>query len=106
MMHEGSEPARQGPWRLDFPPLARQPGVAWQELDGAAVLHDPGTGATHHLNGTALAVWRACDGRTDAAGIARQLAEEYAVEPATAEADVEELLVLFAEADLVTDACP
>jgi pyrroloquinoline quinone biosynthesis protein D len=106
MMQEFSGPSRHWSRQLCFPPLVRHPGVAWQELDGEAVLHDPHTGATHHLNGTALEVWRACDGRSDAAAIAERLAEHYAVSLAQAQADVEELLVMLAEADLVTEATP
>ncbi len=52
---------------------ARSEQIIWEELDGAALLVNPATGARWTLNATAAALWKLCDGRTSAE-IARLLA--------------------------------
>jgi hypothetical protein len=90
--------------RLDFPLMRRRPTVTWQELDGEAVLHDITTGGTHHLNGTAHLVWKSLDGERDATSIAADMAAQFAVCVHTAQSDVEELLVILADAGLIEEA--
>jgi PqqD family protein of HPr-rel-A system len=80
------------------------PEVVEDELDGQAILYDRKSGDTHRLNETALAVWRRCDGRTTIRSIARHLSNDYDVAADTALDDVEQLILLLAEARLLMPA--
>ena len=87
-------------------PRARD-DVVVEELDGELVFGDPRSGMTYHLNETAYAVWRRCDGRTTTREIATALTNDYEVEFDQALDDTEQLLVFFGEAGLTlheTDA--
>jgi PqqD family protein of HPr-rel-A system len=84
-----------------FPVPARRGEVQEHELDGEAVLFDPASGRAFHLNETALAVWRQCDGQSTAADIAAQLSRLYDVRLDVAEDHVEQLLVSFGESQLL-----
>lgn len=79
----------------------RRENVVENELDGEAILFNPANGATHRLNETALAVWRQCDGRRSTRQMAEFLIDAYEVDPDIALQDVEQLVVVFAEADLL-----
>ncbi len=80
---------------------AQRAGLIEQTLDGEAVLYDCVTGQTHRMNETALAVWRACDGRQTTHDVADQLANVYAAPADVLLDDVEQLITAFARADLV-----
>ncbi len=80
-------------------PSARD-DVVVEELDGEFVFGDPVSGKTYHLNETAYAVWRHCDGRTTTREIATALTVEYDVEFDRALDDTEQLVVFLAEAGL------
>lgn len=54
-------------------PLARQNGIAASTVGDEVVLYDAERQHYHSLNATATAIWGACDGRRDAARIARDL---------------------------------
>ena len=54
---------------------ARRTDVRLQHKDDGHALYDPGCGAVHLLNDTALAVWELCDGTKDWTQ-ARDLAEQ------------------------------
>ena len=43
----------------------RKPDVWLRQADDENVVYDPGTGAVHILNATAVAIWILCDGDTD-----------------------------------------
>jgi PqqD family protein of HPr-rel-A system len=84
--------------------LVRVDTVNVHELDGEALIFDPGTGDTHRLNETALFIWNRCDGSQDAAGIAAALAEAYEVSAEEAHGHVERIVKDFDERGLlVTD---
>lgn len=74
--------------------------VVVEELDGELVFGDPRNGLTYHLNETAHAVWRRCDGRKTTRQIATALTGEYDVDFDRALDDTEQLLVFFGEAGL------
>jgi len=58
------------------------------------------------MNQTALAVWRSCDGSKTTRQIARRLTEQYEVTRERALDHVEQLLVLFAEGQLLDSETP
>ena len=80
-------------------PLARD-DVVVEALDGELVFGDPLSGMTYHLNETAYAVWRHCDGRETTREIATALTDDYDVDFDRALDDTEQLVVFFGEAGL------
>ncbi len=74
--------------------------VVVEALDGELVFGDPLSGMAYHLNETAYAVWRHCDGRTTTREIAKTLTTDYDVEFDRALDDTEQLVVFFGEAGL------
>ncbi|MHC4080039.1 MAG: PqqD family protein [Planctomycetota bacterium] len=74
----------------------RRGDVAVAEIDGEVVFTDPDNGHTYHLNETAFAVWKRCDGQATTLEIADALTAEYDVDFDTALDDVEQLVVFFA----------
>ncbi len=74
--------------------------VVVEALDGELVFGDPRNGMAYHLNETAYAVWRLCDGRTTTREIAKALTTDYDVEFDQALDDTEQLVVFFGEAGL------
>lgn len=81
------------------------PQVAWQIIDGEAVIVDLATGATIGLNPTATFLWSHLDGR-DATALAEALAAEFEVERAEADADVRDFLGQMQERKLIIDTEP
>jgi hypothetical protein len=55
-------------------PVARTDGLNVKRMGSEAVVFDPESGNVHHLNNVAEVVWRACDGKTDVAGLTRIVA--------------------------------
>ncbi len=84
--------------------LVRRTDVTVYELDGEGLVFDATRGDTHRLNATAMAIWRECDGRQDAAQIAERLTDSYDVSMAAAVEHVERLLREFQERRLVYTA--
>ncbi len=74
----------------------RRDDVAVAEIDGEVVFADPDNGHTYHLNETAFAVWKRCNGRATTLQIAVALTAEYDVDFDRALDDVEQLVVFFA----------
>ena len=74
----------------------RRDDVAVAEIDGEVVFADPDNGHTYHLNETAFAVWKRCNGRATTFQIAVALTAEYDVDFDRALDDVEQLVVFFA----------
>src|SRR5262245_46294521 len=60
-------------------PIARTTGLTSKKLGDELVVFDSTNGSVHHLNRVAEMVWRACDGRTDAAALARLVARSTRV---------------------------
>ncbi len=57
-------------------PHARSEGLVVRELPGEVLVYDLERHKAICLNRTAAVVWKHCDGRTDAAGIARRVGKE------------------------------
>jgi hypothetical protein len=55
--------------------VARTDGLLIEELGDEAIIYDLKRDRVHHLNHTALVVWRRCDGRTPPETIARSIHE-------------------------------
>lgn len=81
--------------------LKRRPGLRMQELDGEALIFDPVSADTHHLNQTALLIWRQCDGRKDTLGLAQGLADVYGISPEAAVGHVKRMLQTLEERGLL-----
>ena len=96
---------RDVPAETRAPECLRQPvrraGLTVEELDGEAIVFDPETGDTHHLNETALFVWRQCDGLRDAEQIAQAVFEAYDITLPEAVEHVEQILDEFERWGLV-----
>ena len=80
----------------------RRADVTVNELDGEALVYDPATANTHRLNGTALFIWRACDGRQDAQEIARRLTDVYEVSGGAAMEHSTRMITELEKAQLLT----
>lgn len=65
------------------------------------MLYDPATADTHRLNQSALDVWQRCDGRKTTLDLAHRLTETYEIDEETALDHVEQLVAMFAEANLL-----
>ena len=81
-----------------IPPQGKN--LATSFLDDEVVLFDNASGKTHRLNQAALAVWQQCDGANSIGDIAKHLTQQFEVELETALDHVEQLVAMFAEADL------
>jgi hypothetical protein len=57
-------------------PQARESGLVIKELDDELLVYDLDSHKAHCLNKTAALIWRLCDGKTTAPGIAARLREE------------------------------
>lgn len=88
----------------EFAPPRRRDLIE-HELDGEVMLCDPRNGYTYRMNATTLQVWRLCDGLSTTTQITARQAELYDVEFDTAQDHVEQLVVRFAESDIL-DAEP
>jgi hypothetical protein len=72
--------------------VARAPNVAARMMDGEMMIMSGADSSLYSLNETASILWQAADGVTPLAQIVeRQICGEYAVDPATALRDAEEL---------------
>ena len=56
-----------------FLPKARSEGIITRELDGELLVYDRTRDRAHCLNKTAAAIWKLCDGATNAPEIAERL---------------------------------
>jgi PqqD family protein of HPr-rel-A system len=70
--------------------------------DGEAVVFNADSGNAYHLNETAFAVWDGCDGRTTVGELANAVGSQFDVQPDIARDHVEQLLVVLAEAGLLS----
>ncbi len=67
--------------------VAHTPGVVSRMVDGEAVLVDPKKGMVRVLNPAGARIWEMIDGRRTVAELAADIAAEYGIEAARAEAD-------------------
>jgi hypothetical protein len=82
--------------------MRAHPKVAWQCLDGKAVLLDLDRNFAFGLNASGTFLWSRLEGR-DAASLAADLAAEFGLEAARALADVERFLSTLRERGLVEE---
>lgn len=59
----------------------RMTGIEEQRAGEDLVLYDPRVGRLHHLNPTAAAVWRLCDGTATLDDIVARVSVEFALAP-------------------------
>ena len=78
--------------------------VSARVIAGETVVLDRDGGRVHQLNATASYVWERCDGNASPTEIARDLSEEYDVEPDQAANDVANLVGQFQELGLLESA--
>lgn len=78
------------------------PRVAWQLLDGRAVLIDLERATALGLNDSASFLWQRLDGREPPA-LAAELAREFEVEPEQARRDVDEFVGLLRARGFLAD---
>lgn len=79
----------------------RRPNLSQRMIGGEWVVLDRNGEKVHQLNATASFVWGRCDGQASESDIARQLADEYDVQPGQAASDVAALVERFRELGLV-----
>ena len=84
---------------MDLP--ARRLDVEWVVLDGETVLYDASAHMMHWLNGSAAAVWEACDGTTDADEIVRAIEADYSGDRSEIERDVRAIVDRFRRSGLL-----
>ena len=63
-----------------------------RSLTDEAVLYDPVDSVMHTLNPVAAFIWRLCDGKHTAEGIAREVCERYDADPDAAVKDVQDAI--------------
>ena len=80
------------------------PQVAWQIVDGEAIVVDLASGNTIGLNPTATFLWSQIDGRQDDDALVTALAGEFDVSPAEARHDTSEFLDDMKKRALIVDA--
>jgi PqqD family protein of HPr-rel-A system len=78
--------------------------VSARVIAGETVVLDRDGGRVHQLNATASYVWERCDGSASPTEIARDLSEQYDVEPDQAASDVAILVGQFRELGLLESA--
>lgn len=79
----------------------RRIDVIQEILEKEAILIDRESGRTHRLSKAALAVWHMCDGATTVRHIAASIAQTWDVHLERALDYVAQLIVLFAELNLL-----
>ena len=89
-----ADPSLASPWSASTLP-AGNPLVTAVEIDGELVVYDPRRREAHLLNPTAALLFDHCDGITEAAGLTAELAEAFAVDPATVTRDIDSAISQF-----------
>ncbi len=80
---------------------SRKPDVWLRQAEKENVVFDPGTGAVHMLNATAMAIWVLCDGETTAEEMIDAICELSGLPPEVVVEDVRRILLQFDEADIL-----
>jgi methyltransferase-like protein len=78
--------------------------VAWQVVEGEAIVVDLASGKTIGLNPTGTFLWTHIDGTHDAAALASALAEEFSVSREEAASDTDTFLNDMTTRALIVDA--
>lgn len=79
----------------------RRDDLAFEELDGEALLYDARSGAVHRFNATARFIWDSCDGSHTVDRISHAVATRYAIDSDQAAAIVGRVIARFGEKGLL-----
>jgi hypothetical protein len=80
------------------------PNVAWQIVDGEAIVVDLASGKTIGLNGTGTFLWSCLDGNRDPEALSAALVVEFEVADDVAASHTDEFLVDMKTRQLIVDA--
>ena len=80
------------------------PNVAWQIVDGEAIVVDLASGKTIGLNATGTFLWSRLDGSSDPRALAAAMAAEFDVAGDEALSDTNEFLSEMSGRELIVDA--
>lgn len=69
--------------------VARSPEAAWRVIDGEALIITPRESVLHSLNPVGTSIWEHADGRLKVAEIVEAIVDEFDVDPARAQEDVD-----------------
>ncbi|MGH2635422.1 MAG: HPr-rel-A system PqqD family peptide chaperone [Actinomycetota bacterium] len=83
---------------------ARRPDVLELDLEDGLILYNRDSSLVHHLNPTARIVWFLCDGSADVSELAKEIAEEYGLDPTPVRSQVAGLVAELDAVGLVEDA--
>ncbi|MCL6449688.1 MAG: PqqD family protein [Acetobacteraceae bacterium] len=81
--------------------LTRTERIRWTNVGDDIVLMDPENESYYQLNATAAVVWELADSKSTVADMVREICAGFECDPATAEADVKELIGVLLERGLV-----
>jgi hypothetical protein len=81
--------------------LLRSSGIVWSDLDGDTVLLDAEAGTYYTLNEVAASVWDKIDGKRAIGEILDLMLEEYDVDRATLEKDLDGLVADLLDKGLI-----
>lgn len=82
----------------------RRDGLSWREIEGEVVVLDLQSSNYLSLNATGSVLWQMLEGGATTEQLATALAEEFAIDRATAAADVEGFVATCREQGLLTFA--
>jgi len=77
------------------------PDCLLEEMDGEALLFNPNTATTLHLNGPSRVVWELCNGENSLADIIAALQEAYPDQASQIEGDVMTVAKELKESDVI-----
>lgn len=80
------------------------PNVAWQIVDGEAIVVDLASGTTIGLNPAGTLLWSRIDGQRDLDALAAELAASFALPEQTAHNDTEEFFREMTRRTVIVDA--
>jgi len=83
---------------------ARNPNLAWREIDGEIMIISPEDSQVHELNETASWIWKHFDGTQSPDAIAARLAAAFDVEMETARQHIVELIEVLDKKRLIAVA--
>lgn len=78
------------------------PRLAWQIVDGEAIVVDPAAGTAIGLNPVGAFIWSLLDTHSDDA-IAEEVSARFEVDPETAKVDLLDFVRALRERELITD---
>lgn len=74
------------------------------DMGDGLILYNHDSSLVHHLNPSAALVWQLCDGEVTVGRLAREIAEEYRLDPGDVLAQVSGVIAEFDALDLVEDS--